>query len=222
MSIIARMEDSANFQQVKPGMYVARCVSMIELGTIEEEYKGVKKKQRKVIIRWELPTEKTVFNPERGEEPFSVAKTYTISMHPDSNLRKDLESWRGVGFTEEQAEAFDITALLGVPCMLNIIQKPSKSNPGRHYTTISSINKVIKGMEVPAQINPTKMLSFNNFNWELFESLSDYTKDKIKSSEEFQAMQEPGLVPDRETGVDEFNNLPDDIHDDYETKHWQA
>jgi len=207
MAIYAEKHEG-EFQRVKPGTYLGRCYRMIELGTIEEEYMGKPKKQQKVQITWELPTEKAIFDPEKGEEPFAVSKTYTLSMHEKSNLRKDLESWRGQGFTEEEAQKFDLTKLLGKPCLMSVIQQPGKLDPSKTYTLISSISPLMKGQECPEQINPTKVLSYDNFNWELFESLSDYTKDKIKSSIEFQMMQEPGIVRDTETGNDELNDMP--------------
>ena len=207
MAIYAEKHEG-EFQQVKPGTYLARCFSMIEIGTVKEEFQGQEKSVQKVQIRWELPTEMAVFNSDKGEEPFSVSKTYTLSMHEKSNLRKDLESWRGKGFTEEEARKFDLEVLIGKPCLLSIIQQPSKTNPGRSYTLISSIMPLMKGQECPPQINPTKILSYDNFNWDIFESLSDYTKDKIKSSTDFQMMQEPGMVRDTETGNDELNDMP--------------
>ncbi|MEN6569038.1 MAG: hypothetical protein ABFC18_03395 [Rikenellaceae bacterium] len=211
MSIYAEKSEG-EYKTVNPGMYVARCISMIEIGTIKEKFQDQEKTLQKVMIRWELPTEKTVFDPVKGEEPFSVSKKYTLSMHEKSTLRKDLESWRGRGFTEAEAQKFDITKLLGVPCNLNIIHKPSQLNPGRTMTIISSISPLMKGQTCPDQINPTKVLSYDNFNWDLFNSLSDYTKDLIKSSVEFQMMQEPSLVRDHETGNDEINDY--DGHSD--------
>ena len=207
MGIYAEKHEG-EFKQVNPGLYVARCISMIEIGTIKEEFNGETKDVQKVMIRWELPTEKIVFDPAKGEEPYSVSKTYTLSMHEKANLRKDLESWRGKGFTEQEAKKFDITVLLGKSCNLNIIHQPSKSNPGRNVTVVSSITPLMKGQVCPEQINPSKVLSYDEFNWELFESLSDYTKDKIKSSIEFKMMQEPGTVQDHETGSDEMSDLP--------------
>lgn len=206
MGIYAEKKDG-EFQSVKPGTYQARCYRMIEIGTIKEDYQGQEKMLQKVMISWELPTEKAVFDEKKGEEPYAVSKTYTLSMSEKSNLRKDLESWRGKGFTEEEAKRFDLTVLLGKPCLLSVILKPSKTNPDRKYTVISSISPLIKGMECPDQINPTKVLSYDEFNWELFDSLSDFTKDKIKSSIEFRMMQEPSQVRDEETGNDEINDL---------------
>lgn len=205
MGIYAEKKDS-EFQSVNPGTHLARCYRMIEIGTIKEDYMGEAKTLQKVMISWELPTEKAVFDEAKGEEPFAVSKTYTLSMHEKANLRKDLESWRGKGFTEEEAKRFDLTQLLGKPCLLSIIRQPSKSNPGREYTVISSISPLMKGQQCPDQINPTKVLSYDEFNWELFDSLSDYTKDKIKSSIEFKMMQEPGVVK-IESGNDENNDI---------------
>lgn len=191
MAIIAEKKEGGNFQQVEPGMYPARCYSMIEIGTIETEFNGEKKKAHKVAITWELPTETAVFKEEKGPEPFVVSKTYTLSMHEKSTLRKDLESWRGKGYTEEEARRFDITKLLGQPCNLNVIHVPGAKEPNKTYVQVASISPLMKGQVCPPQVNPTKVLSYDAFNWEVFDALSEYMKDKIKSSDEYQKLVEP-------------------------------
>lgn len=194
MAITATKSEGGNFKKVEAGTYVARCYSMIEIGTIETEFNGEKKKAHKVSITWELPTEKAVFFEAKGEEPFAVSKTYTLSMHEKSTLRKDLESWRGKGYTDAEARSFDITKLLGQPCILSVIHQPGKTDPTKTYVAISSISKLMKGQECPAQINPTKVLSYDSFDWTVYNSLSDYMKDKIKTSEEFKQLQEPATT----------------------------
>ena len=208
MAIIAEKKDGSDFVQVEPGTYVARCYSMIEIGTIETEYNGEKKKSHKVNITWELPTETAIFNEDKGLEPFVVSKTYTLSMHEKANLRKDLESWRGKGYTEDEARSFDITKLLGHPCLLSVIHQPGIKDPTKNYVVISSISKMMKGQECPPQVNPMRVLSYDEFDWQIFESLSDYMKDKIQSSEEFQKMQEPGVIRDTQTSNDDLSDLP--------------
>jgi len=208
MAIYAETTNNSDFVQVEPGTYVARCYSMIEIGTIETEYKGIKKMQHKVNITWELPTELAVFKEEKGPEPYVVSKNYTLSMYKEANLRKDLESWRGKGYTDEEAERVDVTKLIGQPCILSVIHQPRKDDASKNYVAISSISKLMKDQVCPDQINPTRLLSFDNFNWDTFNSLSDYMKDKIKSSREFQMLQEPGLTRDVETGNDELNDMP--------------
>lgn len=206
MGIIAK-KSGGDFKRVNPGTYAARCYSMIEIGTITEEYMGEKKRQHKVMLTWELPTELEVFHEEKGEEPYVVSKTYTLSMHEKATLRRDLESWRGKGFTEKEAEAFDITALLGKPCMLSIIHRPGKVDPTKTYVEIASISNMPKGLICPDQINPTKVLSFDAWDAELFEGLSDYLKDKISSSEEYKEMN-AGQVDAPETETDPVSDLP--------------
>lgn len=206
MGIIAK-KSGGDFKRVNPGTYAARCYSMIEIGTITEEYMGEKKRQHKVMLTWELPTELEVFHEEKGEEPYVVSKTYTLSMHEKATLRRDLESWRGKGFTEKEAEAFDITALLGKPCMLSIIHRPGKVDPTKTYVEIASISNMPKGLICPDQINPTKVLSFDAWDAELFEGLSDYLKDKILSSEEYKEMN-AGQVDAPETETDPVSDLP--------------
>lgn len=207
MAILATKPET-EFKKVGPGSYPARCYSMIEIGTVETEYKGQKKKQKKVMITWELPDELDVFNPDKGLEPYSISKTYTLSMFKDSNLRKDLEGWRGKGFTEEEAASFDITRLLGVPCMLSVIHEPGVSDPTKTYAKVASISRLPKGLECPPQINKTRILSYDNFDWDVYESLSDYLKDKIASSDEFKKLQDPSTIH-----TDEGHAVTDDEED---------
>jgi hypothetical protein len=181
--IIAESKQTKTFDPVPSGNHVARCYSMIHIGTIEDEYQGEKKRLNKVRITWELPNETKVFNAEKGEQPYSISKEYTLSMHEKATLRHDLESWRGKGFTEEEANSFDITKLLGKPCMLNVIHKTSKS--GNQYSAISSISSIPKGMVAPEQVNDTFEFSYNDFSQSKFDSLPDWLKDKMRATPEY-------------------------------------
>jgi hypothetical protein len=135
-----------------------------------------------------------------------VSKTYTLSMHEKSTLRKDLESWRGRGFTEAEAAKFDITKLLGVPCILSVIHKPGVTDPSKSYVVVSNISKLMKGQECPDPVNPLRILSFDDFDTTIFDGLSDYMKDKIRASDEFKRLQEPGTVRD-----EQHNDVTDDL-----------
>lgn len=205
MAIYAEKKES-DFQKVEPGTYVARCYSMVEIGTVETEFNGEKKIAKQVNITWELPEELAVFKEEKGLEPFVVSKTYTLSMHEKATLRKDLESWRGKAYTNDEVKRFDITKLLGQPCLLNIVHETSKTDPSKVYVKVASVNKLMKGQEVAEQINPTRLLSFDKFDWNVFENLSDWLKDKIKSSEEYKLLVEPQVV-----NAQPSNNETDDL-----------
>jgi hypothetical protein len=187
--IKATNKGGSNYEPIAAGTYAARCYQMIHIGTAEENILGQVKKLNKVRITWELPTETKVFKEENGEQPHVISKEFTLSMNEKATLRKFLEGWRGKSFTEKEAESFDITVLLGKPCMLSIIHKQAKN--GNTYAEISSVSSVPKGMNVPEQINPLKELNYDKFDWELFETLPDFIKDKMKQTDEFKFMMQP-------------------------------
>lgn len=188
---------------IPAGNYLGRCYQMIEIGTVNEIILGTAKTLKKVRIGWELPTELKVFNEEKGEQPCVISKEFTLSMHEKSGLRAALKSWRGKDFSEEEAKAFDITKLLGVPCMINIIHKPGKADPSKTYQEIAGITGVPKGMQVPDQINRTMCLSYDNFDIDLFDSLPDFIKDKMRGSLEYVAMKQPNVH-----NMDNHNDQP--------------
>lgn len=176
---------------IPAGNYVARCYQMIEIGTVTDFVMGKQVQAKKVRIGWELPTELRVFREEKGEQPLVISKEYTLSMNEKANLRKDLKSWRGKDFTEDEAKCFDITKLIGVPCMLNIIHKPKVSDPTSSYEQIAGITPLPKGFKAPAQINPTFCLSYDSFNQEMYDSLPDFIKTKMQGSLEYAEMKNP-------------------------------
>lgn len=190
--------------------YIARCYSMVHIGTVLENVMGTEKMLNKVRITWELPTELRVFKEENGEQPMVISKEYTLSMHENANLRKDLESWRGKVFSEDEAKSFDITKLLGIPCMLNIIHKDTKT--GKPYALISGITNIPKNMECPIQMNESFEFNFEDkFDVEILEKMPDFIKDKIKRSEEYKKLQNPentDISQDEENLNEENSDLP--------------
>ena len=181
MAITAE-NNGANYSPMAQGNYVARCYQMIEIGTVEEEYQGEKKTAKKVRLGFEFPTEQKVFKEENGSAPFSLSKEFTLSMHEKSSLRKFLEAWRGKSFSDQEAKSFDVTVLIGKACMINVVHKESEKGT---RANISSVGAMPKGLECPAQINPTFLLSYDDWSDEKFQSLPDFIKDKMKSSKQF-------------------------------------
>jgi hypothetical protein len=209
MAINATSSGNMPRELIPADNYIARCYKMIEIGTVEEVILGEKKILHKVRIGWELPTELRVFDKEKGEQPLVIDKEYTLSMNEKANLRKDLKSWRGKDFTEEEARSFDITKLIGAPCMINIIHKPSKKDPSKVYEEIAGITPMPKGVPCPEQINRSFVLSYDNFDVELFEMLPDFIKNKMMASVEYQAVKNPNstTIPTSPEAEDE-SDLP--------------
>ncbi|MFY7936247.1 MAG: phage replication initiation protein, NGO0469 family [Flavobacterium sp.] len=209
MAIIAENKSNGgNYTPIDAGTYVARCYSMIYMGTISDEFQGQKKDLKKVRITWELPTELKVFKDDEYEKPQVVGKEFTLSMNEKGTLRKFLQSWRGKAFTEQEANSFDITKLLGKPCMLSIIHKESKS--GKTYAEISSVSTLPKGMVCPNQVNQNFEFSILSYEEDVFNQLPDFIKDKIKTSKEYKQLQsiKPAPVTPMVQAEDEDDSLP--------------
>ena len=198
----------AHRELIPAGNYIARCYQMIEIGTVKETILGKEKILPKVRIGWELPTELKVFKEENGEQPLVISKEFTLSMAEKANLRIALKSWRGKDFTDEEAKSFDITKLIGVPCMLNVIHKPSKDGT-RQYEEISGITPMPKGVNCPEQINNTFILSYDDFDINKFNTLPDFIRNKMQTSMEFTNIQNPNHKEIHNSSIDEtYDDLP--------------
>jgi hypothetical protein len=140
-------------------------------------------------------------------QPYVFSKDFTLSMYEKANLRKVLESWRGKAFTNEQAESFDITALVGKPCLLNIIHKQVGD---KTYANIAGISAMPKGMTCSPQINESVVFNVEEFDQKVFDGLSEYVQNKIKRSREYVAFQNPNVTHDEPAS----SNSPEPETDD--------
>lgn len=204
---VSNTNSGSNFEPIPAGNYVARCTSMVHIGTILESFEGSEKELNKIRITFELPTELKEFKQGEGEKPYLVSKDFTLSLNEKATLRKYLESWRGKAFTEEEAKGFDLEKLLGVPATVNIIHKTSKG--GKNYAEIASITPMMKGLTCPPQFNPTFVFSHENFDQEKFDMLPEWLRKKIKTSKEYIAMESHFMSKDVEKKLVE--NADDDL-----------
>lgn len=186
MAIIAPEVESNFTNDIAPaGAHVARCISIIHIGTAEEDYKGVPKRINKIRITWELPNETKVWREGEEAKPYVISSDYTLAMSDNANLRKLVDSWRGKRLTEGEARVFDVAKLAGAPCMINIIHNPSKKDPSRVYANVTSVTPIVKGLTCPPAINEVKVLDYDNFDWEYFSTLPDFIKERITKTEEW-------------------------------------
>lgn len=154
MPITASVGGSARQDPIPAGSHHAICFGVVAIGTQPskiEEY--VPKK--KVVLIWELPEERGDFG-EKSNVPRTISKRYTLSMNPKANLRKDLESWRGRPFTDVEAAKFDIGALIGANCMVNVVHTERN---GSQYANVTALMPIPKGMSKRTNENPN--LYFN-------------------------------------------------------------
>lgn len=181
MSTIAT-KSSSNKVQIPIGNYLGRCISSIHLGTTSYEYMGDTKTSNKVRFTFELPTELKIFKEGTEPKPLVISREYNLSTHEKSDLRKMLEAWRGKAFTDEEAEAFDVEKIVGIAGMINVLHND------KGYAEIASISNLPKGFECPTQINPTTILSYDNWNEDIFNTLPSFIQDKMKASVEYKKL----------------------------------
>lgn len=200
------------FVLVPPGSHLARCYRIVDLGSQKSEYMGRIKQLRKIMIGWEIHGESEDGTPlltDKGE-PMAIFKNYTHSWGENSNLRKDLQSWRGKPWTDEEAETFDIERLLNQWCMLNVIHRPGQNN--KIYANVDSVTPVhpiIKQRGFPQGFNDTQVFNMEHPDWTVFETFSQGLKTKIENSPEYKALKNPGAVSEgKKVG---FDDLEDDI-----------
>jgi hypothetical protein len=115
--------------------------------------------------------------------PFMVSKTYTVSTHEKSQLRKDLEAWRGKPFTVEEISRFEIIKVLGVYALLNVSHVDGKD--GNTYANIASLMPLPKGMPKPPAVNKDVIFDLDDRDMTVFNALPDRLKEKIMGSPEW-------------------------------------
>lgn len=182
--------NNSSFKPVPPGMHLARCYRIIDLGTQPSEYMGTTKHLPKLLMQWEVHGESDDGQPlltAKGE-PMTISKNYTISLAENATLRKDLTSWRGRDFTAEELRGFELGNVLGHWAMITVAT--SIGNNGNEYTNITTINPVpvnIKKAGLPEAYNSPQMFTLGNPDMAIWETLSDGVKAKIERSPEWQS-----------------------------------
>lgn len=134
-----------DFSPAPEGLFQAVCIDVIDLGIVKVEFKGKTKEQHKIKILWALDE----VDQKTGKN-FWVSQRYTLSLHEKSGLRKMLETWRGVKFTDEELEGFDVEKLIGANCQ---VQTQHNLTDGTTYANVVAVVKAAKGvpkMAVPS------------------------------------------------------------------------
>lgn len=215
MSLIAKDSGGkSTFTPVPPGMHLARCYRVVDLGTQKSEYQGQVKYLQKVMVQFEVHGDDDRGMPLVTEknEPMTISKNYTLSLGEKATLRKDLQTWRGRDFTPEELRGFGLKNILGAWAMISVAK--AAGNNGKEYTNIMSVNPVpasIKKAGLPEAHNKATMFAIETPDMELFESFSNGLKDKIKASPEWQAREGKKTGEDRQAQASSFNDINDDI-----------
>ena len=169
------------YEPVPAGTHVARLYRIVEIGTVEGEWMGEVKKSKKVWLTFELPNETKVFKEEDGPKPLVISAEFSLTMGPKSKLRPIVEGMIGTTLKDEEAYNFDVLKLVGQPCLVNVTHTHKGD---RVYANVASTSPLLKGMEAPAQVNPSKILTYQKWDDEVYAGLPSFIKDKMATTPE--------------------------------------
>lgn len=198
----------SSYPGLEPGLYLAVCYSVVDIG--EHENRMYNNTSRQVVLTWELPNE--MIEVEERRLPRAVSKFFTLSLNEKAKLRGFLENWRGRAFSAEELAGFDLKNLLGVPCMLNMVEV--KRQDSAKQTVVGSVSRVPKGMAVPPLSNLKVAFDLDAPGAvEQMAALPEWLQNKIRESITYQNMMRPqnagaqGAV----TQVDALEDEPQDL-----------
>lgn len=190
MIITGSNSERKQFQIAPAGTHLARLYRIIDLGTQMRDYEGKVTMSRKAKFFWELHGEDAAGKPLLTTEgkPLIQSKEYTLSLGEKANLRRDLEAWRGKAFSEDELKGFDIKTVLGQFCMINISHRDKGDVTYADLKGVSAVPAIYKKAGLPDGINPVVLFSLDNFDQQLFDSLSESIKDTIRKSPEYRSL----------------------------------
>lgn len=181
MPIIAK-DNSTSFDPVPTGVYPARCYQVLDLGTQQRQWNGEIKARHELKLVFEL------LGDEKRDDgkPYSISKTFTLSLAENSALRPFLEAWRGKAFTAEELDGFDIAKLVGAYCQINVMHETGKDGKST-FAVIGSVMPLGK-QDKPDAVNPNLVFTFDPWDQEVFDNLHEKTQETIKAAYEYHEM----------------------------------
>ena len=167
---------------VEPGVYMAVCVGVVDLG--EQYSEKFKSYSNKVKFVWALPGETIEIDGKQEERQLS--KEFTISASKKSNLRGFLESWNGKTYSDEEFGEVDLFDQIGKACQLQVVL-----NDTGEYSNVANLMPLPKGMPTPT--SKTAFFTWDMDAWDdaAFEKLPEWTQEQIKKSSQYQQEHAP-------------------------------
>lgn len=165
-----------DFDPVPEGSHLAVCDMFVDLGMQDSNF-GAK---HKIYLRWQIPSLRMEWEKdgEKHEGPMAIGGTYTLSLSEKSNLRPMLQSWRGRAFTPDELKRFDVSSVLGAPCLITVAHKPKEG--GGVYANVGTVAKLPSG--VPAPVIEGEALIYDADNTGSWDKLRPWLQEKIKAA----------------------------------------
>jgi len=177
MAFMVSSPKNEGFEPLSEGVHVAVCYGLYDLGTHYSQ--KWEKSSRQVLVCWEIPAERCEINGE--DLPRAISKKVTLSLHPKSGLYKLLVAWRGKPFTAEELAGFDLKAVLGASCQLQVLHY-DKDGEKKHY--VENVMSLPKGAAKPKPENSLQYFCFDD-SGPIPDGTPEWIANIIKESAEY-------------------------------------
>lgn len=180
MSMVASDNGGIEIPKLEGGVYTSISSAMVDLGLQKSE--KFKTTQRKFMLIWTIQGEEVEINGEKQAR--QISKEYSFSLNEKSTLRKDLQSWRGKVFTDEELRGFNLLNVLNVACQLQIILEEKN---GKQYNNIAGIMSLPKGTKI-SPLDDVYYFDIENIEtWSNWGRITKWIQERIKKAENFES-----------------------------------
>lgn len=161
---------------VKPGVYLAVCVGVIDLG---EQYSELYKNfSNKIKFIWALPTE--TMEVDGKQEERQLSREFSVATKKTSKLRTFLNNWNGITYGDEDFLELDLFSQIGKPCQLNVVLSENGE-----YANVESAIPLPNGMPAVDSNTPYIMWDMDRWDDTVFASLPEWVQEQIKKSTQY-------------------------------------
>ena len=167
---------------VEPGVYMAVCVGVVDLG--EQYSEAFKSYSNKVKFVWALPGETIEIDGKTEERQLS--REFAVATKKNSKLRTFLGGWNSKNYSDEEFMELDMFDQIGKACQLNVVL-----NDTGEYANVDSVMPIPKGFPAPVSKTAFFTWSMDNWNDAVFEKLPEWTQEQIKKSTQYQKNHAP-------------------------------
>jgi len=182
MPILKKSEGS--FTLIEPGTHPARCYGMVSLGT-QPANNPKFKSSFKVVLLFEFPENR--IEVDGVSKPMMTShflNAYLGSEVKPSKTNLFLSAWRGRAFTDVELGGFDLSKVVGAPCLLNIIHT---TRNGKTREEIASIMPLPKTMKAAPPFNRLVVYEIEQLRDDTFLALPEWMRLMIEGCEEWTA-----------------------------------
>lgn len=170
-----KISSGGSFERIGEGTYPARIARLIDLGIQRDEYQGVVSTRPKVLIEFELPTERG----GSGDKEFAktVLKEMTLSF--GGGIDKGLGTIVKAaipGTTKATLGNTDLSVLIGKAVSVTI----GTTSGGKDKVT--AITSLMKGMTIDEVSDRAVLFDFDDPTIEAYASLPGFVHNKLKEA----------------------------------------